>query len=141
MGTSHVPCPPPRGIEGEYQGILTVVDTDSPDSVIQAIMMSIRVNFTYGYVNDTTDSIFGAISICSSSGLYSFADGKMTLTPTDTGFAACDSSKIPSGPGFGFFKMDIDGTINEIGDKFFMKQINNTKGTTTEFELTLLSIP
>ena len=133
--------PEPRGIEGEYQGILTVVDVAAADSAVQAVVMSIRANFTYGYENDTTDSIFGAISICNSSGLYSFAESKMTLTPTDTGGEVCDPSTIPSGPGFSFFKVDIDGTTNEIGDKLFIKQVNNTEETTTEFVLTLLSIP
>ncbi len=159
--------PVPRGIEGEYSGLLFVVENAQAGGERKPDSMPVRVVFRLGedereqsgtYAH-TYDSLSDPDSLpeifCSiSQGTWFTRDGKIFLSPGEQiPSVVCNPSLIPNSfiepagggvmieIGFGPTKLKFPPDDNEIGDTLVLRQVQNVADLETVFRLELLTIP
>ncbi|MFQ5608278.1 MAG: hypothetical protein ACE5GA_10050 [Candidatus Zixiibacteriota bacterium] len=157
--------PIPRGIEGEYRGLLIIteefrtgnLETTDTTPVVAVFRLGADASEqagTYAHFFDTTNTDTSLTDVyCDITlGTWSVKDGKLLLAPgpTDPG-SICNPQIVPNSfiespsgvieIGFGFTKLKIDPVDVEIGDSLVLRQERFTKGLLTVFKLELETVP
>jgi len=159
--------PVPRGIEGEYVGLLFITVNATGGGVKKTDSMPVTMVFrlgsdpreqegTYAHLFDTTvDTTTLPEIFCNiTQGAWSTKDGKIFLRPgpTDPG-SVCDPTIVPSSfvtpagggveieVGFGSIKLKVPPDSVEIGDSLVLRQVRFDADRETVFRLELLVIP
>lgn len=137
---SDIVLPPPRGVAGEYHGLMIITEnfgaggvppvTDT-DNVI-FILRSVDSSYQYRFeptLDPNDDNDFCDIDL----GEWSILNQKIVMTPLKQSVGqTCNPNLIPEGTGFGFFPTSI-----EIGDTLRIRQERPADFLLTEFELVL----
>ncbi len=164
IDTLHI-LPVPRGIEGDYRGMLFITENAQAggervtDSMPIVMVIRLGVNAcvqggSYGYIYDTTvnEAALPEVFCSIPQGVWFTRDGKIFLSPgeTDPG-SVCDPSLAPNSfieppgggetieLGFGPTKLKLPPFDDEIGDSLVLRQIRIDEDRETVFRLELLS--
>lgn len=159
--------PVPRGIEGEYVGLLFITVNATGGGAKKTDSMPVTMVFrlgddpreqegTYAHLFDSTvdTAAFPEVFCNITQGAWSTRDGKIFLAPgpTDPG-SVCDPTIVPNSfiepagggviveVGFGPTKLKVPPDSVEIGDSLVLRQTRFDVDRETVFRLELLVIP